>query len=122
MEYYRGTLLANVAWLGRGGRPQWNIVKRPIAQFADRDWHHKFHVWRMDWDCERIRLYVDDELLNDVALDGTINNDSQRKNPFHEPHYIMLSLAIGGTQGGDPAATEFPARFEVDYVRVYQEM
>jgi len=31
-----------------------------------------------------------------------------------------LNLAIGGTAGGDPSATAFPARFEVDYVRVYQ--
>jgi beta-glucanase (GH16 family) len=40
---------------------------------------------------------------------------------FHEPHYIPLNLALGGTNGGDPSATEFPARFEVDYVRVYQK-
>jgi hypothetical protein len=33
----------------------------------------------------------------------------------------LLNLAIGGTQGGDPSQTEFPARFEVDYVRIYQK-
>jgi hypothetical protein len=32
----------------------------------------------------------------------------------------MISLAIGGTQGGDPSKTEFPARLEADYIRVYQ--
>jgi len=26
------------------------------------------------------------------------------------------------TNGGDPSKTEFPARFEVDYVRVYQKL
>ena len=36
------------------------------------------------------------------------------------PPYLLLSLAVGGTNGGDPSATEFPSRFEVDYVRVYQ--
>jgi hypothetical protein len=32
----------------------------------------------------------------------------------------LLNLAIGGTQGGDPAKTNFPTKFEIDYVRVYQ--
>jgi len=33
----------------------------------------------------------------------------------------FASLATGrpASNGGDPSGTEFPARFEVDYVRVY---
>jgi hypothetical protein len=34
--------------------------------------------------------------------------------------YILLNQAVGGTQGGDPAETEFPVRFLVDYVLVWQ--
>ena len=67
-----------------------------------------------------IKLYVDDELLNETDLKQTVNGDSQAANPFHEPHSMLLNLAIGGTRGGDPAETEFPARLEVDYVRVFQ--
>jgi beta-glucanase (GH16 family) len=37
-----------------------------------------------------------------------------------QPHYLLVNLAVGGTQGGDPSKTQFPARFEIDYVRVYQ--
>jgi beta-glucanase (GH16 family) len=33
---------------------------------------------------------------------------------------VILNLAIGGTSGGDPSNTSFPAKFEVDWVRVYQ--
>jgi len=93
-----------------------------IREFAAPAWAEKFHVWQMDWDEDFIRLYVDEELLNEVPLDATINDDRERANPFREPHYLILTLAIGGTQGGDPADTAFPARFEVDYVRVYQEI
>ncbi len=75
----------------------------------------------MDWDENMIRLYVDGRLLNDVDLKETINPGGQNVNPFREPHYMLLNLAIGGTNGGDPAATKFPSRFEVDYVRVYQK-
>ncbi len=59
-------------------------------------------------------------LLNEVDLTKTINEDDEGKNPFHQPHYIILNLAIGGKAGGDPSNTKFPAKFEVDYVRIYQ--
>jgi beta-glucanase (GH16 family) len=120
MEYYSGTLLANAAWLGRRGQARWDDFKRPITEF-EAGWAKKFHNWRMDWNHDFIRLYVDDEELNEVPLDRTFNSGRRRANPFREPHYILLNLAIGGTRGGDPSGTEFPARFEVDYVRVYQE-
>lgn len=80
----------------------------------------QFRVWRMDWTRERIVLSVDGRVLNEVDLNKTINQDGSRKNPFHQPHYIILNLAIGGNAGGDPSKTKFPARFEIDYVRIYQ--
>jgi beta-glucanase (GH16 family) len=121
MEYYRDTLLANVAWgAEKKWKAVWNTVRKPLAAFGDPDWPKRFHIWRMDWDEAFIRLYVDGALLNETDLRQTKNRDSEGKNPFHQPHYLLLNLAIGGTSGGDPSATEFPARFEVDYVRVYQ--
>ncbi len=122
MEYYRGVLLANVAWGSkRPGTAKWDDYKKPLTEFGDPDWSKKFHVWRMDWDDQSIKLYVDDLLLNSTDLKNTVNEDGEAKNPFHQPHYIILNLAIGGTSGGDPSGTEFPARFEVDYVRIYQK-
>lgn len=121
MEYYRGMLLANACWAGeRRWSTIWDDLKKPITDF-DPDWSSQFHIWRMDWDKDNIKLYVDDELLNTIELSKTINRTPDKANPFHEPHYILLNLAIGGTNGGDPSATEFPARFEIDYVRVYQK-
>jgi beta-glucanase (GH16 family) len=122
MEYYRGLLLANACWAGpRRGATVWDDLKKPITEFADPDWSSRFHIWRMDWDEDFIKLYVDDQLLNTIDLSKTVNGTPDRANPFHEPHYILLNLAIGGTSGGDPSQTEFPALFEVDYVRVYQK-
>jgi beta-glucanase (GH16 family) len=122
MEYYRGLLLANVAWASaERGRAVWADTRRPVASLGDPDWSSRFHVWRMDWDEDRIQLFVDDERLNDVDLSKTIDRDGSGTNPFHQPHYIILNLAIGGTSGGDPSATAFPVRFEVDYVRVFRK-
>ncbi|MHC5058097.1 MAG: glycoside hydrolase family 16 protein [Planctomycetota bacterium] len=121
MEYYRGKLLANAAWgTKRRWKPKWDSSRKPVSEFKDPDWAEKFHVWRMDWDETEIRLSVDGQVLNTVDLRKTVNA-GDKKNPFRRPHYIILNLAIGGNAGGDPSKTKFPARFEVDYVRVYQK-
>ena len=121
MEYYRGLLLANVAWGGaKRFEPIWADTRKPIASFADAGWPDDFHVWRMDWDERAIVLSVDGQRLNAVELTRTVNQDGTGTNPFHLPHYLLANLAVGGTQGGDPSSTSFPARYEVDYVRVYQ--
>ena len=121
MEYYRGMLLANVAWGGaKRFEAIWADTRTPIDSFKGADWASRFHVWRMDWDERAIVLSVDGERLNEVLLSRTVNQDGTAGNPFHQPQYLLLNLAVGGTQGGDPSATTFPARFEVDYVRVYQ--
>jgi beta-glucanase (GH16 family) len=125
MEYYRGTLLANVAWAADGaGKAAWDDVRVPLDSLGGpgrgADWASRFHVWRMDWDEREIRLSVDDRVLNTIDLATTVNRDGSGRNPLHQPHHVILNLAVGGTQGGDPSATEFPGRYEIDYVRVYQ--
>jgi beta-glucanase (GH16 family) len=121
MEYYRGVLLANVAWGGaKRFEPIWADSRKPIESFNDPAWSSAFHVWRMDWDERAIVLSVDGQRLNEVDLKRTVNQDGTGTNPFHQPHYLLVNLAVGGTQGGDPSKTSFPARCEIDYVRVYQ--
>jgi arabinogalactan endo-1,4-beta-galactosidase/beta-glucanase (GH16 family) len=122
MEFYRGMLLANAAWGNiRRWQPVWDDVRIPVESLGP-GWSSRFHTWRMDWDSEAIKLYVDDRLLNTIALRDTVNRDSEGANPFHEPHYLLVNLAVGGVNGGDPGGTEFPARYEIDYVRVYQKV
>ncbi|WP_207534391.1 glycoside hydrolase family 16 protein [Desertivirga arenae] len=121
MEYYRKKLLANIAYKGVDNGAAWFSVERNIDSLGGKNWASKFHIWRMDWDENAIALFVDDILLNKVSLDKLVNQDGTGINPFKQPHYMLLNLAIGGQQGGDPSATAFPNRFEVDYVRVYQK-
>ena len=118
MEYYLKKLLANIAFLGNNGTPKWysNTVSVDGSKWAD-----KFHVWRMDWTEEYIALFLDNALLNKVPLNSLVNRDGSGFNPFKQPHYMLLNVAIGGMNGGDPSNTTFPSRFEVDYVRVYQK-
>ena len=120
MEFYRGILLANVAWgSDRRWVASWDSARHPIRTFAARDWASSYHVWRMDWDERAIDLYMDDRRMNHTDV-SSLRNPRTRTNPFHAPHFVLMSLAIGGWNGGDPTATQFPARLDVDYVRVYQ--
>ena len=125
MEFYRvksePTILANVA---HGTEKQyvakWDDSKTNLKHFTDKNknWVKQFHIWRMDWTPESINLYLDDELLNSTLLSETINPDG--KNPFLQTHYLLLNLAIGGKNGGEPNPKTKSIKYEVDYVRVYQ--
>ncbi len=133
MEYYLKndvpTVLANACWGGdERFAPVWDDTFTPLSHFTarDSDWASKFHLWRMDWDEEYIRLYLDDELLNEVDLSTTRNGgyDGNNENPFSNDiegcgQYILLNLAIG-SNGGTPDDTLFPLHYYVDFVRVYQ--
>lgn len=122
MEYYDDSILANVCWAGPDGEPAWDTVRKPMAwiqeQAGQEDWASRFHVWRMEWTPETIRLSVDGILLN--TYDVSRATTESGFNPLRQPHVLKLNLAIGGTQGGDPSKTDFPAEYRIDYVRVYQ--
>ncbi len=129
MEYYGDAIHANVAW---GGNKKWDAKwnsKAPRMSTFDSDFADKYHVWRMEWTNESIKIYVDDRLLNDIDLDQTVNGNPQSEyfnldgyNPYRDPeqlHGVWLNLALGGDNGGPLADTPFPAQYYVDYVRVY---
>ena len=118
MEFYQGKILANVA-TGTSTRwtAKWDSVSKQVSTFP-ADWSTQFHVWRMDWNDTKIDLYVDDMLMNTTNLADMLNPNGQ--SPFRQAHYMLVNLAIGGINGGDPAATPFPSRYEVDYIRVFQ--
>lgn len=135
MEFYRTKegepiILANACWLGDNNRDAWDSARIPFSHFLEKDpmWASKFHVWTMDWDPETIRMYLDGELLNEIPLSQAKRGggDSHDVNPFSNDlkgfgDYILLNLALGGDNGGTIDDSQFPLRYEIDYVRVYQK-
>jgi len=134
MEYYikdnKPTILANACWsASKEWTAVWDESATPFSHFIskDADWVDKFHIWRMDWDKEYIRLYLDNELLNEIDLSKTQNQgwDNNYTNPFSNSlegfgQYVILNLALGAN-GGTPDDSAFPLKYKIDYVRVYQE-
>ena len=80
----------------------------------------EFHLYGMTWDPEQITFTFDGKPYYTYPLDRA--NQPDGSNPFRQPHYLKLNLALGTEKnwGGalDPAI--LPQTFEVDYVRVYQ--
>ncbi len=119
MEFYQGKVLANVA-CGTSTRwtAKWSSSTKSLSALG-ADFTSSFHVWRMDWDEQNITLSMDDEELNTTPLSSMLNPDG--KSPFKQKAYMIVNLAIGGQNGGDPSRTSFPQRYEIDYIRVFQK-
>ena len=77
-----------------------------------------FHDYQLDWNEDRILIGIDGRAY--MRFDNDHKSDPATW-PFASPQYLILNVAVGGwggQKGIDAAA--FPARMEVDYVRVWQ--
>ncbi|MEI8086356.1 MAG: family 16 glycosylhydrolase [Paludibacter sp.] len=129
MEFYRSsgspTILANVAWgSSTSTSGTWNTKKTTLASFIakDADWCKKFHVWKEVWTQDYIYLYLDGQLLNSQSVTFTTNPTGNLPlNPHQQKHFFLLNLALG-SNGGTPRTTTSSYKYEVDYIRVYQDV
>ncbi len=121
MEYYDDKILANFAY-GSGTRFSaiWDGASRSVAAFGGALWADQFHVWTLEWDENMMRILIDGEVLNSIDLSQTVNKIDGR-NPFRQPHYLLLNLAMGGNRGGSLANTILPSQYMIDYVKIYQK-
>lgn len=121
MENYGGNILANFAWgTNTPWQPFWDSSSWPVSGFGE-GWVDDFHIWELRWTPENMTILLDGAVLNDVSLSETVNGswECAGENPFQQPHYILLNLALGSA-GGSVGNLEFPTRYLVDYVRVYE--
>lgn len=118
MECYKcddsPSILANFLW-SNNGEYNWSTKQLSIAYFKniDKDWTNKFHVWKLDWQEEYMRIYIDNELINEINIKNI------QGNKFKKKYYILLNLAIG-RKGLKPIDSVMPLTFEIEYVKVYQ--
>jgi beta-glucanase (GH16 family) len=119
MEYYQNKVLANVACgTSTEWQAKWDSSSKSLSSLG-ANWSSDFHVWRMDWDDQNITLYLDDQTMNTAVLSSMLNADGS--SPFKQKAYMLLNLAVGGSNGGSPDNTTFPQQYEIDYVRVFQK-
>jgi beta-glucanase (GH16 family) len=76
------------------------------------------HRYQMLWTPDFILMGVDDQ---PKFMFKKVKKDRARW-PFDQPHHLLLNIAVGGSWGGQKGVRPdaFPAKMEVDYVRIYQ--
>lgn len=77
-----------------------------------------FHLYRVDWTPDHIRGYIDGASVFEFANEG----GGHAAWPFDQRFHLLMNIAVGGDWGGLEGVDEaaFPARMEIDYVRVYR--
>lgn len=86
----------------------------------------KFHTFALTWEPEKMVWFVDGKPYAARRADEWYTESSETPGaPFDKPFYMILNLAVGGglpesrdLKTVDPRA--FPARLDVDYVRVWR--
>jgi beta-glucanase (GH16 family) len=87
-----------------------NIRQSEATKVADTS--ADFHVFGTDWQKDYITWYFDGRPIFQVATPSSMN----------KPMYVLVNLAVGGSWPGAPdASTQFPARYEIDYIRAYKQ-
>ena len=81
-----------------------------------------FHLYGIEWD-ENAIIYTFDGRPYNVQPVADLT-DAAGFNPFRQPHYLRLNLAIGGDWGGKKGIDDapFPIRYEIDFVRLYKRV
>jgi beta-glucanase (GH16 family) len=77
------------------------------------------HRYQLLWTPEFVLMGIDD---NPKFMFKKLRADPARW-PFDKPMHLLLNIAVGGSWGGQKGVRDdaFPARMEIDYVRVYQK-
>lgn len=77
----------------------------------------EFHIYRMDWTPDEIKVFLDDKEYFAFKRQGVLWQEW----PFNQPQHLLVNIAVGGNWGGLKGIddTIFPISMELDYVRYY---
>ncbi|MCK7593725.1 family 16 glycosylhydrolase [Pseudomarimonas salicorniae] len=78
-----------------------------------------FHVYRLEWTPDSLSTYIDGQWIWTMDIRPSACTDCEE---FHQPHFLLLNMAVGGSFTGLYRANEitapFPAEYRIDYIRV----
>lgn len=120
-----GAIAAGVAERRIGAAVHWDY-QGSQADYG-RDYTHPtdlsggFHVYRMTWDPQFIRVSIDGVQYFEFAISDI---EGASLHEFHQQQFLLLNLAVGGSYTGVTTAAgvtaPLPGRMEIDYIRLYQ--
>lgn len=96
---------------------QWASYSRFLDMSADLD--DGFHIFSMDWTPTQITTYIDGQLIWTFRIQIDSCADCSE---FHQPHFIILNMAVGGNYTGllspGQITATMPAEMLIDYIRI----
>jgi beta-glucanase (GH16 family) len=91
-------------------------LNKKLAYRPGFDYSDGFHDFAVEWTEDAVRHYVDGVLVADRTFQWK-HDDGTDGGPAH----ILVNLGVGGNWPGPPVQPEaFPAKLEIDYIRVWQ--
>ncbi|KAL4234516.1 hypothetical protein ACF0H5_006159 [Mactra antiquata] len=77
------------------------------------DWSHSLHTYRLEWTVHHIQVFVDDVIMMNVPISqsfwqkggfggSNLWSSGTKAAPFDQPFYLILNVAIAGTNGFFP--------------------
>jgi beta-glucanase (GH16 family) len=105
------------------GTPHWADANGNHAMYGGSDtlasgkFNDDFHIFSIEWTPLEIKWFLDRVQFHVMSITPASLSE------FHHNHFIILNLAVGGDWPGYPdGTTVLPQKFEIDYVRVYQNL
>ena len=112
---------SNEAWGGSGHLTQGfgRNFEIPNGPSQGAKLHDKWRVCGLEWNDKKMYTYCDDVKIGEIDI-----TQNTMREAFHQTHYIILNLVMGGSWAGTPneaKGTVFPQNFQVDWVKVWQK-
>ena len=84
------------------------------------DMYEDYHTFKMNWTPNTITTYLDDREIWTMDISAGSCSDCEE---LHQPHFMILNLAVGGTFTGlltpEQITAPLPGEMMIDYVRIY---
>ncbi len=104
-------------WSDGTGAHQYNVSSTDAAV----DLSAGYHLYKMVWTSQFIKMYLDNVEFYSFDISG---GASANLSEFHNPHFLLLNLAVGGQYTGIFSAADItaplPGKMLVDYIKLYQ--
>jgi beta-glucanase (GH16 family) len=107
------TIYGTAHWSHNGSHAEYGGMNSLASGLYSDD----FHIYSIEWDEQFIKWFVDGNQYHEIDITPA------QLSEFHQEFFFLLNVAVGGDWPGNPnAATEFPQKMEVDFIRVVQFM
>lgn len=101
------TIYMSLHWKGSDGDPQ-HIT---VPYTSPNDLSADFHTYAIDWSPNKLTWYLDGNQIY-----------STRDHIPHEPMFVLVNLAVGGSWPGNPdASTSWPGVMQIEYAHVFSQ-